>query len=110
MCRMYREIQNLDSNFSLKLSQNVSLSESSRMTPGASGFFLMFLSLVEASIKYSKCCEKNIEKHLVGQVVSTPGFGSRGPRFESHCRSPVLVLLHCTKPFNITLLFLNMTK
>ena len=36
MYRMYREILNLDQNFSpeiLKLSQNFSLSESSRMTP-----------------------------------------------------------------------------
>ena len=36
MYRMYREIQNLDQNLPeiLKLSQNFSLSESSRMTPG----------------------------------------------------------------------------
>ena len=33
MYRMNREIQNSDQNFSLKLSQNFSLSESSRMTP-----------------------------------------------------------------------------
>ena len=35
MYRMYKEIQNLDQNFSeiLKLLQNFSLSESSRMTP-----------------------------------------------------------------------------
>ena len=33
MYRMYREIQNLDQKFSLKLLQNFSFSESSRMTP-----------------------------------------------------------------------------
>ena len=42
MYRMYREIQTLDQNFSLKSSQNFSLSERSKMTPVICGCPLLF--------------------------------------------------------------------
>ena len=38
MYRIYREIQNLDQNFSLKLLQNFSLSEICRMAPEGNDF------------------------------------------------------------------------
>ena len=53
MYRMYREIQNLDQNFSLKLLQNFSLSESSRMTPG-----LMYTKIWTSQFYYLSLCLK----------------------------------------------------
>ena len=69
MYRLYREIQNLDQNFSLKLLQNFSIYESSRMTPEMTYFPLctvgykyvmldIFLSVTQfkpVSSQYFKC-------------------------------------------------------
>ena len=81
MYRMYREIQNLNQNLSLKLSQNFSLSESSRMTPGVHIIFmqkigwqrgkLIYLGL--SKFEYYKVLIPCIKVDKVGNTTSSGG-------------------------------------
>ena len=55
MYRTYSEIQKLDHNFSLKMSQNFSLSESSRLTPEVSQCCLVLI-LLSTILDLHHCC------------------------------------------------------